>query len=837
MDEFLFLSTKILSNSTLKTALCGVAILGLHFAVLFGVSSGLIIWISYVLGFCVFYQLLNCVSNVGQVLSAVVESIFCRTRRSKPILNKSSTELRDSELLVPSDIDSSLEQLLTRIINQYVSNWYSSISSDPCFEHEIRLLFQNIASVCYKKTVEVKAEDFILKKILPIVLDHINSYDKLKHEPDLSDLHIAAHNRKSEILYLQNVSKSVLKYIITKPGLQCKSYFLLLREILSRSLLLSLSDVVCNPSIINTLLLYYFRGDFKFQSYDSEMNVELIPLLKNFTSDSRIRNQYSAIRPDVGTIMRDKDLLQAFMSFLRNTNADHLLQFCIDVENFNDRIARTNLEAEELDCLYRDAWDLYSVYFSNHSPNCIKFERDHASTLRKALSKDVLKLRSSTILREAHEYAFVMLDGFCFDFHNSNYFYVWLYGRHESLDSSKSDDASQKNSSELSSRLDRMKVSLSSSIQEGLLLSSRDDRADPDISIELGEDAQLSAISERNLNAWKVSIPTVGSRLDPITNKAYTVFVIQIQAADRGEWLIERRPMDFYSLDVKLNEFHGSVIDAQLPPRKLLTTRLESIQLYEEYLNKLIQNPVLKNSELLFTFLTSLDEFEGEESSFGKLFRKSMVPSLRKERGQNLEQFLQSFINACRTANYEWRDVSEKQTKPKNWSENNLFGDMFNVSFDTTMNMLNNDHKLKCNAEDHHKIVPSQLCLYLGFKIYNINAEVTKFLLSLQSVFGGIIDLILVNLSSHFLSNLLTSCNIAYLISLIEWVIFNNDSIIDPDSVNNSVKESLHNLRGSWFHPLYTLLYDSTQDPKLNKQLYYRLMDAVLNELFPELQL
>lgn len=43
-----------------------------------------------------------------------------------------------------------------------------------------------------------------------------------------------------------------------------------------------------------------------------------------------------------------------------------------------------------------------------------------------ALSKDVLKLRSSTILREAHEYAFVMLDGFCFDFHNSNYVSLFL---------------------------------------------------------------------------------------------------------------------------------------------------------------------------------------------------------------------------------------------------------------------------------------------------------------------------------------------------------------------------------------------------------------------------
>ena len=39
--------------------------------------------------------------------------------------------------------------------------------------------------------------------------------------------------------------------------------------------------------------------------------------------------------------------------------------------------------AEELDNLYRDAWDLYSVYFSNYSPNCIQFEDDYASILRK----------------------------------------------------------------------------------------------------------------------------------------------------------------------------------------------------------------------------------------------------------------------------------------------------------------------------------------------------------------------------------------------------------------------------------------------------------------------
>lgn len=50
--------------------------------------------------------------------------------------------------------------------------------------------------------------------------------------------------------------------------------------------------------------------------------------------------------------------------------------------------------------------------------------------------------------------------------------------------------------------------------------------------------------------------------------------------ADNDECIVERRPNDFYSLDVKLTEFHGTFTDAQLPPRKLLTTRLESIQVW-----------------------------------------------------------------------------------------------------------------------------------------------------------------------------------------------------------------------------------------------------------------
>lgn len=64
-------------------------------------------------------------------------------------------------------------------------------------------------------------------------------------------------------------------------------------------------------------------------------------------------------------------------------------------------------------------------------------------------------------------------------------------------------------------------------------------------------------------------------------------------------------------------------------------------------------------------------------------------------------------------SNYEWKDVNEKQIKPNNRSENEIFGDMFNIDLNTSMNALNSDRKLKWNS-DGVKIEPSQLCLFLG---------------------------------------------------------------------------------------------------------------------------
>ena len=41
------------------------------------------------------------------------------------------------------------------------------------------------------------------------------------------------------------------------------------------------------------------------------------------------------------------------------------------------------LSSEQLDSLHRDAWDLFSVYFSPHSPDSIGFGSDLVSQMRK----------------------------------------------------------------------------------------------------------------------------------------------------------------------------------------------------------------------------------------------------------------------------------------------------------------------------------------------------------------------------------------------------------------------------------------------------------------------
>ena len=141
----------------------------------------------------------------------------------------------------------------------------------------------------------------------------------------------------------------------------------------------------------------------------------------------------------------------------------------------------------------------------------------------------------------------------------------------------------------------------------------------------------------RDLSAWRISLPRLEPRNDPITGKACFVFIIQVGPSSNSpsvltlqsasqvqridvtsekdgedlEWTVERQYQEFYSLQTALVQYHGVFEDVKLPPRskmfggKGLDVLQSKIEPFQDFLVKLLLKPNLKKSDLLFTFLTT----------------------------------------------------------------------------------------------------------------------------------------------------------------------------------------------------------------------------------------
>merc|ERR1719347_535199 len=183
----------------------------------------------------------------------------------------------------------------------------------------------------------------------------------------------------------------------------------------------------------------------------------------------------------------------------------------------------------------------------------------------------------------------------------------------------------------------------------------------------------------RDLSAWRVNIPRLEPRNDPITGKACFVFIIQVQRIDVTsekdgedlEWIVERQYQEFYSLQTALVQYHGVFEDVKLPPRskmfggKGLDVLQSKIEPFQDFLVKLLQKPNLKKSDLLFAFLTSTGEFT--EASSRKSLRSVPSIKLTKERGQFLQSFLNLYKNSTQNpppkpGKLPWEDNPDAST-------------------------------------------------------------------------------------------------------------------------------------------------------------------------------
>jgi len=408
--------------------------------------------------------------------------------------------------------------------------------------------------------------------------------------------------------------------------------------------LLPISDVVCNPA---TLVFAWTKLSIpSITSQSTALTDEKVEFLSEFIDEK----EYD-VQLEMCSIFKDSTILHAYMNFLKRKEAAHLLQFCLDVDQFNKRMLKPEISSQELDLLYRDAWDIFSVYFSSHSPNCISFDFELVNQLRKVLSKDVIKLQNSKPLYEAYDQTYSVLENrYWKEFHNSDEYFSWICGPRNVLDTS----SLQKSSNEKKNLISKLKMNrIKGALKSSTVYDGQIDSLLSEYVTEFGEDLSIDneiVTSERNLNTWRVTDITSSIKLDSGSNGGQSlVFFITIESIENDilkQWCVERRLADFYTLQSKLTEFHGVFLDARLPSKRIVMQKTENNEIYMQFLNQLLQKHELRGSDLLHMFLTSIEDFDDSESAIGRLIRKSMPLALRKERGQNLESFISIFMNS-----------------------------------------------------------------------------------------------------------------------------------------------------------------------------------------------
>ncbi|XP_059174499.1 sorting nexin-14-like isoform X2 [Physella acuta] len=815
-----------------------------------------------------------------------------------------------TNLDIHHSVDIALDEFFSIVLKEYVYTWYSDLSEDEEFVDELRTNFRFLASVMFRRMKKVNVPELVTKKILRATLQHIDlsitAFEKAGYKGDLqqisldymgSSVHCAMWSRKAELEYLRRLVESLFPYILRPQALNSNACFTetddydkdtfipvlkstcaLVRELLAGSVLLPTMDAIANPDLINNLLLIFFDTTPPPQAVEPPS--PLVPFLGQF-SQAKAFNR-SCLRLELKDVINPEcpELLYPFMQFLKSEAAVNVLQFCLACDDFNRRILSPDVSQSEFVELHMTAKDLYKNYCAPNALDRIKFDDDIVETLRQVVEgppDQVIRLRTTTPLFKAYEHAYDLLENnFLPMFHQSDDYYSMICGDrpNSSLSRQSSSFFSAKNNSlRLNKKKDFTLAQLGNKLKDvfksdeklgnnidvgvdGISLNS----LTPSIEEELEETLTSGDHSMHDLSSWRVTIPRIGARPDPENpRKQYFVFIIDIRRLDieegeekKQQWTVARRYPEFYVLEQKLTEFHGELPECQLPAKKSFGTKKQDFTEgkktdFENYLQKLLTLPQLKNSELLYKFLTSEHEFSTSflpDIKLGKFVKTKLV----KEKGQHLDEFLLTFATSTEATKPRSIKLSRRgsETSLLSTSSEKLSG----THYDNNMNYGFNPPQSKKDVLHQMTDIdgPFDSLLFILKNIFGAPLFLQQVMLSLRILLKETVESYLNQHIENKLSQVTQEHRLVSLIHLLKDVLFNDNDPPRTDKdkeqrYNKALQEMVEFLPGlltSALGPTKTtngceLLLNIFQQPKLNKQLSYVLLDIVIQELFPEL--
>ncbi|KAG7269812.1 hypothetical protein CRUP_027155, partial [Coryphaenoides rupestris] len=355
------------------------------------------------------------------------------------------------------------------------------------------------------------------------------------------------------------------------------------------------------------------------------------------------------------------------------------------------------------------------------------------------------------------------------------------------------------------------------------------------------DDSPVEAVSTpstpRNLSAWTISIPYVDFYDDEVKRERVPVFCIDVERNDRKavgheteSWSVYRRYLEFYVLESKLTEFHGSFPDAQLPSKRIIGPKnYEFLTSKREDFQEYLQHPELINSQLLADFL-SPHSMESQfldkmlpDVNLGKII-KSVPSKLIKEKGQHLEPFIQSFFNSCESPKPKPSRPELTILSPTSENDKKLFNDIFK----------NNANRSEATEKRHNQNYFMEMItvegvydylMYVGRVVFRIPDWLHHLLMGARILAKNTLEAYV----DHYLGYKLGRVpRCAQDRKKRAKKSFEEMMSFIPDFLTKCIGEEAK-------YDGVRLLFDGLQQPVLNKQLTYVLLDIAIQELFPEL--
>ncbi|CAK1550933.1 unnamed protein product [Leptosia nina] len=772
-------------------------------------------------------------------------------------------------LQIHKQLDQAIEDFYNTILEQFINSWYTKITIQPFFVDELRHQLRFASASLLRRALKIDYAKLISERLVPCALRHYSVVTSGARPC----MHVAASNRSAELRYLRCVTEALLPYLLRNNEIQNSVFKVLIREIFAGWVLLSLTDVLADPYILNTLIILATSNE-TMAPLPATPNYK-VEFLETFVrqTESVYAQRPRLLRVELDLLVHEPDHFYAFMQHLKSSGTIHVLHFYKDIKSFQTRILNPELTAKEQAQLHREAKELYLRYIAVSLP-CVTLPDALERELRDMLntSEDCIKrLQTSRALYQAAHQSHAMLEKVLMPkFLHSDEFYKLLIGPriptgyHKMLTKRP-----QEKPFKLGTKLRNV---LRSQTVDGQVLESNltdeEGLENVDILKYLDSLAADDSLGDQDLSTYKVVLTNVETRLQPPPRRGpVRVFSMAVHHVRPGVtanlWTVERTEHDFHLLRSKLQEFHGDRLLAHLPlPSRRDNSPLETLRYkYEDFLQRILQITLLQTSELLYLFLTVDTDFSlvvqastlNVGTDLGNIYQ-SVTHRLRKEKGQHLESFLRNFLISSDKERYQalkqgtTREVEEAQEVNENVDVparkhyvRNIRNRTFENNFDARPIITDRDMKHQTSVVGF-----TQCVMYILLRVVKTHQIVTGVIGNVLSMARGLVDSAFNTTLNQRLCDLLSERRLAHLIRLGHGILFSKrpsvrSDVIQHRAVARARISTCCNRRelfvlGPGLQRAALTTFDIIQNPLLNKQLVYNLLDLCILELFPELR-